>query len=165
MRLIFWCPQCIFIAQKLSGEAKTDVQKKLKKCFSKKVCLSTLCGPKNSQTYPLVMYFWNKLSKEILYLAIPWQSSQTWSKTEKLTNIPPPSRGGLIWEHMLMSRLCGVHINRNWAHGKKVGPDPYINERQRSSNSNKRIWAPAWPYLKKHVTCNVSFKRQLKHLT
>ena len=33
---------------------------------------------------------------EIAYLAIRWQSWQTWFKTEKLTNIPPPSRGGLI---------------------------------------------------------------------
>ena len=31
---------------------------------------------------------------EIAYLAIRWQSWQTWFKTEKLTNIPPPAVGG-----------------------------------------------------------------------
>ena len=88
---IFYLKSC----PERSGETKTDVQKKLENKFSKKVCLSTLCGPQNSQTYPLVMYSWYKISKEIGYLAIPWQSWQTWFKPEKLTNIPPtPAVGG-----------------------------------------------------------------------
>ena len=37
-----------------------------------------------------------------LYIAILWQSWQTWSKTKTLANIPPPSRGGLMQQTTLL---------------------------------------------------------------
>ena len=77
-------------AQRLSGEVRRGQNwcaKETETCFSKKVCLSTWCGSQNSQTYPLVMYCWHKLSIGIAYLAIRWQSWQAWFKTKKLTNI------------------------------------------------------------------------------
>ena len=58
MRLIFCCLQSNLLAQKLSGAVRWGQNSCSKKSwfFSKKVCLSTLCGPHNSQTYPLVMH-------------------------------------------------------------------------------------------------------------
>ena len=77
------------------GRPKLMCKQNILKCFSKKIYLSTLCGPQISQTYPLLVCFRYKLLMESAYSAIRWQSWQTWFKTENLTNIPPPGRGGL----------------------------------------------------------------------
>ena len=42
---------------------------------------------------------------EIAYLAIRWQSWQTWLKAEKLTNIYPPAVGGLFGNQDLVLQL------------------------------------------------------------
>ena len=47
-----------------------------------------------SQNAPLGMCFWYKRSVEIAHLASRCQSLQTWFKTKKLIDIPPPAVGG-----------------------------------------------------------------------
>ena len=83
------------IGPERSGEAKTHVQN----YCPKKVGLPTLCGPQNCQTLALVIRFWFKLLMEIAYLAIRWQSWQTFLKVKKLANVPPSNRGSSDQTH------------------------------------------------------------------
>ena len=99
---ILWLKSC----PERAGEANTDVQKKQKFFFfSKKACLSTWCGPHNSQTYPLVVYFWFNLLMTVAYFAIRWQSWQTGFKTKSWQTYPPQPWGASSVLYRLRLRL------------------------------------------------------------
>ena len=99
MRLIFLRSSDQFVAQKLSGDVRggQNLCAKIdwKHIFSWKGIFDNFVWPPKLANIPPRCVFWYKISMESAYLAIRWQSWQTWLKTKKLTNIPPPAVGGL----------------------------------------------------------------------
>ena len=69
-------------------------EKMNKYIFLKRYVCQLSVATKTRKHIPLLCIFGTNHFVEIAYLAIRWQSWQTWFKTKKLTNIPPPQPWG-----------------------------------------------------------------------
>jgi hypothetical protein len=108
----FSCRQCYFLAQKLSGETKTDVQKKVRiKYVSKKGRLPTFCGPQKLANVILFMYFWYI----ILYFAYKrTYASFLLTLNQKLADVPP---GKNVGKDTPQKKTGGLIVHRKQSKG------------------------------------------------